>query len=58
MEFRRRQLRKLLMLMEENEDEICEALAKDMRKVCAVPFNLCILKQNKSKNMCQANKGP
>ncbi|XP_068725060.1 aldehyde dehydrogenase, dimeric NADP-preferring-like [Montipora capricornis] len=31
-EFRRRQLRKLLMLMEENEDEICEALAKDMRK--------------------------
>lgn len=31
-EFRRYQLRRLLMLMEENEDEIAEALAKDMRK--------------------------
>lgn len=32
-EFRRDQLRNLLRLVEENEDEIVTALAKDMRKV-------------------------
>ena len=32
-EFRRDQLRKLLRLMEENENAITEALAKDMHKV-------------------------
>ena len=33
MEFRREQLRNLLRLMEENEDEIVEAVGKDLHKV-------------------------
>ena len=32
-EYRKDQLRELLRLMEENEDAIAEALAKDMHKV-------------------------
>ena len=38
-EFRRDQLRKLSMLVEENEDSIVEALSKDLHKVNIIDHN-------------------
>jgi len=33
-EFRKEQLRNLLKLFEENEDEVLQAVGKDLHKVC------------------------